>query len=151
MASVIIPRSRATTKADFKAFFLPTGFLSLSSGVRYYSTLSCYNEGGLQGILSSDGVLVDVSPPVAGRVYSGNARSLRMQYRSTLHATNCSWEKFTDEESGISTYTVCLGRTKGTCDIAVAEGLSSNVSLWTFSGLELVDKEYYFCTVTAQN
>ena len=123
----------------------------LSSGVRYYSTLSCYNEAGLQGILSSDGVLVDVTPPVAGRVYSGNAQSLRMQYRSNLHVINCSWEAFTDKESGISTYTVCLGKMKGTCDMAVAEGLSSDVSLWTFSGLELVDKEYYFCTVTAQN
>ena len=123
----------------------------LSSGVRYYSTLSCYNEAGLQGFLSSDGVLVDVSPPVAGRVYSGNARSLHMQYRSNLLATNCSWENFTDKESGISMYTVCLGKMKGTCDVAVAQGLTSNISLWTFSGLELVDKEYYFCTVTAQN
>ena len=123
----------------------------LSNGVKYYSTLTCYNEAGLQAVVSSDGVLVDFTPPIASRVYSGKGRSIHLQYQSHTDSTDCTWEEFSDEESEIDTYTVCLGQVKGNCSEGKADGLPSNVTTWTLSGLNLEDKKYYFCTVKAQN
>ena len=45
--------------------------ISLATGVKYYSIVRAYNRAGLYTTASSDGFLVDISPPIAGMVWDG--------------------------------------------------------------------------------
>ena len=45
--------------------------LTMKSGVRYYSIVVVTTLSGLQTTVSSDGIIVDSSPPVPGIVYDG--------------------------------------------------------------------------------
>ena len=45
--------------------------ISLATGVRYYSVVRACNRAGLCVTTSSDGFLVDISPPIAGIVWDG--------------------------------------------------------------------------------
>ena len=53
-------------------------------------------------------MLVDATPPDAGRVYSGLVTGIDLQYSSNAFSVQANWMNFTDDESGISHYTVTV-------------------------------------------
>lgn len=53
--------------------------MAVQSGVRYYSNVIAYTHAGLHRTETSDGFILDASPPIQGVVYdgTGNKNSVR--------------------------------------------------------------------------
>ena len=54
--------------------------LTMKPGVRYYSNVVITTLSGLQTTVSSDGIIVDSSPPVPGMVYDGIGNAIIIDY-----------------------------------------------------------------------
>ena len=54
--------------------------LTMKPGVRYYSNVVVTTLSGLQTSVSSDGIIVDSSPPVPGMVYDGIGNAIIIDY-----------------------------------------------------------------------
>ena len=122
---------------------------TMSPGMTYYSTVSCYNAAGYRTVISSDGILIDTTSPVSGNVYDGKGKQDKM-YQSETSFVDCSWDSFIDAESGVTEYSVCLGSSAGLCDVHVKTE-SINSAEWQFSNLILEDKRIYYCSVYGTN
>nr|KAG5704406.1 hypothetical protein BaRGS_031112 [Batillaria attramentaria] len=70
----------------------------MEQGIRYYVTVRAVNDAGLMTTAVSDGVTVDVTPPVAGVVFNTHGHTNRHAQSSTttMHA---SWHGFDDRHS----------------------------------------------------
>nr|XP_006820036.1 PREDICTED: uncharacterized protein LOC102804939 [Saccoglossus kowalevskii] len=78
----------------------------------YYSTLIAYNAGhkGLYTTVTSDGVLIDVTPPTKGWVKDGLDPDNDMSFSSEVSSISANWDEFIDPESGILEYDISIWR-----------------------------------------
>ena len=127
-------------------FMVATG-LSLQDGVIYYVSVRATDDvGNRSDFASSDGVMVDVSAPVAGTVIDGLEYDLDWTSDSTT--LSASWTGFSDAYSGIAYYEYAIGTTPG----------DSGVVDWTYNGdstsvvndsLSLISGTTYYVSVRA--
>ncbi|XP_071959997.1 uncharacterized protein [Antedon mediterranea] len=85
--------------------------LNLQHGVKYYGVLAAFNGGHkhLNTTVSSDGVLIDVTPPVEGHLLDGLLPDNEdLQYSSAPATVSGQWYNFTDPESGIDDVIVTI-------------------------------------------
>jgi hypothetical protein len=122
--------------------------LTLTPGQIYYVTVRATNAAGLFTAVTSDGVTVDNSPPVAGLVNDGTGADIDTQLSATSISAN--WTGFSDPESLITGHEWSIGTTPGGADIQpfTAVGLAGNASN---TGLSLSVGTPYFVTVRATN
>ncbi|WAQ98196.1 hypothetical protein MAR_022569, partial [Mya arenaria] len=82
--------------------------VNLQHNHTYYSTVLAYNNAlnSKASNSSSDGVLVDITPPLAGRVADGNQGYPEQEYSSETVSKFANWHGFYDPESGIQNYRV---------------------------------------------
>ena len=73
---------------------------SFEPGTRYYTTVRAVNSIGLQTEVSSDGFVLDDSPPVVGVVYNTGHHN-DVKYQSAFNPVQFSWHGFDDEHSFI--------------------------------------------------
>ncbi|XP_071082513.1 uncharacterized protein [Haliotis cracherodii] len=92
--------------------------LSLQAATVYYSSVLAYNRAGLVSWAHSDGVRVDVLPPVAGRLDDGQEMH-DTDYQSSPSEVSASWHGFSDTDSTIITYFWCVGKVNDTTDCSV--------------------------------
>ncbi|CAH1794767.1 unnamed protein product [Owenia fusiformis] len=83
-------------------------YLRLSQGKTYYSTLTVCNQAGLCASLSTDGVTIDSSPPIAGVVEDGT-QSKDIQFQASRTYISARWTGFHDSHSDIARYEVFVG------------------------------------------
>ena len=121
----------------------------LVPGMTLYSTVSCYNSAGYETSVSSDGLTIDTTSPMTGKVYDGRGRQDKA-YQKEFSALDCSWDGFFDAESGIAKYSVCLGSSKGKCNIREKTG-QTNSTEWHFASLHLKHRDSYYCSVWGTN
>ncbi|KAK7493739.1 hypothetical protein BaRGS_00015068, partial [Batillaria attramentaria] len=97
-----VPQTRVGLNTNVN--FSTTG---MEQGIRYYVTVRAVNGAGLMTTAVSDGVTVDVTPPVAGVVFNTHGHTNRHAQSSTttMHA---SWHGFDDRHSGVTSYQVAL-------------------------------------------
>lgn len=81
--------------------------LHLSSGRRYFFTITAYNNVGLHKAISSDGFLVDMEIPNSGVVYN-TERHRNYDFHSSVTSFDLSWHGFLDHDSGIKSYFAAL-------------------------------------------
>ncbi|CAH1249044.1 SCARF2 [Branchiostoma lanceolatum] len=98
-------------KSDMSASNLP-----LVSGFTYYVTVTACNAAQLCTTASSDGVLIDDTPPIAGTVYDG-AADMDLQYQPSVNLLRASWFGFHDAHSQLSHYEWRAGTSPGGSDI----------------------------------
>ncbi|MBI2571446.1 MAG: hypothetical protein HYV63_30935 [Candidatus Schekmanbacteria bacterium] len=92
------------------------GSLSLSSGTTYYVSVRAVDEDSLPSTpVSSDGVLVDASPPTGGAVNDGADADL--DFQSSISTINANWSGFSDVGSGIGSYEWAIGTSPGGIDV----------------------------------
>ena len=53
-------------------------------------------------------MLVDLTPPDAGSIYDGLVTGIDLQYSSNAFSVQANWINYTDDESGISHYTITV-------------------------------------------
>ena len=121
----------------------------LVPGMTVYSTVSCYNSAGYETSVSSDGLTIDTTSPMTGKVYDGKGRQDKA-YQKEFSAIDCSWDVFFDAESGIAKYSVCLGSSKGKCNIREKTGRTNSTERH-FASLHLKHRDSYYCSVWGTN
>ncbi|XP_053405466.1 uncharacterized protein LOC128558962 [Mercenaria mercenaria] len=86
------------------------------TGQKYYITVDACNSAGLCTSFSSDGILLDNSPPITGvvKIGSGNAHLKFIPQRTSVHI---QWMGFEDPQSDINHYEYCVGTNPYSCDI----------------------------------
>ncbi|OWF48074.1 Delta-like protein 1 [Mizuhopecten yessoensis] len=86
------------------------GDLTLLHNTTYYSTVKAYNAAlnskGSSG--TSDGVLIDSTPPLPGVVWDGGKAGEDINFSSETAKKSCNWNNFTDPESHILKYGIAL-------------------------------------------
>ena len=123
----------------------------LSSGATYYITVMAVNGAGLRTIISSNGILVDSTPPTRGVVFDGSTVGDDIRFQSDLTSLSCTWNNFTDAESHISMFTTCFSSDGENCDVTVAHRVDVAVDRSTATGLRLSDSSTYYAVVVAIN
>lgn len=96
---------------------------AIANGQRHYVTVKATNGAGVTTSLTSDGVIVDESPPISGSVIDGMVSDV--DYVNSEDDITARWLDFLDLESGIESYEVAL------CD---ARNLSSCPQTFTAVG-----------------
>ncbi|KAK3083351.1 hypothetical protein FSP39_020593 [Pinctada imbricata] len=126
----ILARQPMGITEDFKL----TKF-NLAFGVIYYTTVSACNTADLCSSTTSDGVMIDVSPPSPGRVFDGMSTD-DIEYQGSGSYIGARWYGFSDSQSGIERYVWKVGTTEGGEDIVEQTDLhldtyvlSTNVTL----------------------
>ncbi|XP_078658227.1 uncharacterized protein LOC144903711 [Branchiostoma floridae x Branchiostoma belcheri] len=90
--------------------------LNLHPGVKYVVTVTACNSADLCTTLTSDGVIPDTSPPVAGVVLDGGSDG-DMQYQASRTTIRAHWYNFHDPHTGLSHYEWRVGTSPGAEDI----------------------------------
>jgi len=110
--------------------------LTLKPGSRYINKIACTNRDGFSVSSLSDGVIIDLTPPVSNIVIDGLDFSNVINYTSDTSHVSAAWKSFTDSESGIMRYRWSLGTSPGKDDIVSFRevgmqrfGKADNVSL----------------------
>lgn len=118
--------------------------LSLTSGVAYYINVKALNGAGAwSAVGSSDGIIVDTSPPLAPVVVDGG------QFFSTPSSIHATWSA-TDNESGIASYSYSVGTSVGATNVKgwTSAGTATQA---TITGLALANGSTYYVNVRATN
>ena len=82
----------------------------ISNGQKYYITVSATNSAGVTTSLSSDGVIVDDTPPMSGTVIDGIVSDV--DYLNGEGDISARWSGFEDLESGVESYELALCDTR---------------------------------------
>ncbi|XP_070573771.1 uncharacterized protein [Ptychodera flava] len=86
--------------------------LNLEPGIRYYTTVTACNAAGLCTTVTSDGIIPDNSPPIAGKVYDGVSHG-DQAFQSSRTSLSAHWYNFHDPHSQLSHYELQAGTTPG--------------------------------------
>ena len=124
--------------------------LSLNHMGLYFVNVRATNEVGYSSLAASNGIQVDSTPPVAGRVRDGQTlEDIDFQAGGTFIYAN--WDEFQDEESGVTRYAWCAGTLKGTCDIIPEMDVSEHTAYGQQIRPSLATGMAVFVTVSAYN
>ncbi|WAR04893.1 hypothetical protein MAR_020262 [Mya arenaria] len=129
--------------------------LALMEGRVYYTSVKACNTAMLCSRASSDGFLIDKSPPTRGTVIDGLSGSDH-EYQASRTHVGCKWFGFSDPQSGLSHYVWRLGTLKGGDDIVSATNVHNHeiayiVDVQSHSGALLPVGRLIYCTVRAYN
>ena len=124
-------------------------FNSMTDGSKVKFVVRAFTKAGLFSDLTSDGVVIDSSPPVAGKIYDGSKVGLDLKYAKWTSSFNASWDRFTDPHSPISRYTWAVQRQgAGLITSFKTTALSRSP---TATNLNLVSGESYCAVVRGYN
>ncbi|OWF46933.1 Delta-like protein 1 [Mizuhopecten yessoensis] len=86
------------------------GDLNLKHNTTYFSTVKAYNAAlnSKERSGKSDGVLIDITPLLPGRVLDGAILGEDIDFSSETATKSCNWNNFSDPESHISKYDISL-------------------------------------------
>ncbi|XP_078616241.1 uncharacterized protein LOC144884661 [Branchiostoma floridae x Branchiostoma japonicum] len=90
--------------------------LGLVPGKKYYVTITACNAADLCTPVSSDGVIIDNSPPAPGVVYDG-VDDMDSRFQASRTVLGAHWFGFHDPHSGLSHYEWRAGTTPGGDDL----------------------------------
>jgi len=124
-------------------------FSSMTDGSKARFVVRSFTKAGLFSDLTSDGVVIDTSPPEAGKIYDGNQRGVDIKYAKWTNAFSATWDRFTDPHCPISRYTWAVQR-QGAGLITSFKNIALNRSP-TATNLNLVSKESYCAVVRSYN
>ncbi|KAK6173123.1 hypothetical protein SNE40_016641 [Patella caerulea] len=94
----------------------------LVPGTKYITTVTGCNMADMCTSAFSDGVIVDVTAPIVGRVQDGT-KDLDIEYQATRKFIGAKWHGFRDTESGIERYEWRVGTTTGGDELLKAQEL----------------------------
>ena len=124
-------------------------FSSLSDGSEVKFVVRAYTKAGLFYDLVSDGVVIDTSPPVPGKVFDGKQVSVDLKFAKWRATFSANWDRFIDPHSLISRYTWAVQRL-GTGLITSFKNTNLNRAR-TETNLNLVSGESYCAVVRGYN
>jgi hypothetical protein len=138
------------SKVDVNANGAVIHNISLISGLQYVSTITCENFDGFKSSKSSNGVIVDDSPPIAGTILHKNSQPFENQYQSSTNELHLRWTDGYDPESGIREYMVAVGSGSNEGDIRefFSVGLAREIKI---KNITMNSGSTYFITLQIVN
>ena len=125
--------------------------LELQEGVTYVTTIRSTNIVGADSEFSSNGFVVDSTPPITGEIkHVENAPVEEASRVFTDSEISVEWSGFSDKESGVEKYHLCVGTQPGGCNIMNFTDAGNSTS-YTLRNLLLVQGETYFVSIQAEN
>jgi len=124
-------------------------FTNLVDGSKVEFVVRSFTKGGMFSDMTSDGVIIDTSPPLTGKIYDGNQAGLDLNYTKWTNTYSVQWDRFSDPHSPISRYTWAVQRL-GAGLITSFRTTALNRSP-TATNLYLVSKEKYCAVVRGYN
>ena len=121
---------------------------AVTEGEGYVIVITATNQVGLSSSSKSAHFVIDTTEPNIGEVIALNP--FEDNYSFISSSLLARWKGFSDKESGISEYLICLGMEPGSCDVTepVSVGKSSQ---HTWYNLSLVSTEEYFVSIKSVN
>jgi hypothetical protein len=128
------------------------GNLTLSQGLRYFASVKCINRVGLHNAMTSDGITVDITPPLLGYIYDGDSAYKDARFIGLGSQVSVSW-KFTDPESHVTRFLVSIHQTANDVRVYGRSEISGNRRSTSIAlqGNELKHGQRYAFRVTAEN
>lgn len=129
--------------------------LEFQEGIKYVAKIRVENYVGLIRELSSDGFVVDSTPPYMGEVsISGSMKPTLKETTEYVHFAHSpiavQWNGFWDKESGVQMSYVCVGTEPGRCNSKNITYVG-NSTTYAFQNLPLAQGETYFVSVVVEN
>ena len=124
--------------------------LEFQEGVEYKTRIRSTNIVGLARELSSDGFVVDSTPPVMGEITHVENPPSEESSQFTSSGISVEWKGFLDKETGVLTYHLCIGTQPGGCNVMNFTDVG-NSSSYSSQDLQLVQGETYFVSIIAEN
>jgi predicted RNA-binding protein with TRAM domain len=120
----------------------------VTEGEEYAVFITATNEVGLSSSAKSTHFVIDTTEPNIGEIIVSNP--LEDNHNFISSSVLARWKGFSDKESGISEYHICIGLEPGLCDVqeSVSVGKSSQ---HTWYNLSLVNTEEYFVSIRSVN
>ena len=137
---------------ESEMFYIKFYNVTILPKVRYHVTVKIINGAGLKKTITSDGILVDITPPTVASYYIKDGESGKDRNFTTERFTfKAHWEQaFADAESGVVEYRAGLGTKPGVADVKSFHVLGSQTNV-TVSGLLLESGQVYYMTVVGCN
>ncbi|XP_071798435.1 uncharacterized protein [Asterias amurensis] len=146
--SDVIPEQRIGMDTECQA-----DNLNLVPGLTYYVTVTACNAADLCTSVTSDGILIDDSPPLVGRVYDGSPGGGDISFQSSRRQLSAHWWGFHDPHSSLSHYEWRAGTTPGSADILSSTRieLSQSALMFLSESDQMLDNTDIYITVRAYN
>ncbi len=120
----------------------------VTEGKAYVIVITATNEVGLSSTSKSMNFLIDTTEPDVGEIIASNP--LGKEYCFLSSSVLAIWKSFSDKESGISEYLICIGTEPGLCDVKESVSVGKT-SQYTWYNLSLVNTEDYFVSIRSVN
>ena len=120
----------------------------VTEGEIYTVVITATNTVGLSSTSKSTNFIIDTSEPDVGEVITFNP--LGEEYGFVSSSISASWKGFSDKESGISNYLVCIGKGPGLCDAKESVSVGKR-SHFTWYNLSLASTDEYCVSVRSIN
>jgi hypothetical protein len=120
----------------------------VTEGETYIIIITATNEVGLSSTSQSTHFVFDTTEPDVGEVIASNPSAEKYSFISS--SVLARWKSFSDKESGISEYLICIGREPGLCDLKQSVSVGK-ASQHTWYNLSLVNTEEYFVSIRSAN
>ena len=132
--------------------FVSFSNITIQPKVRYHVTIRIINGAGLKKTITSDGILIDITPPTVAEQYiKDGVEGKDTNFTKERFTFSAHWEQaFADAESGLVEYRIALGTKPGLGDIQNFKTVGVQTSV-TIAGLFLKSGERYFVTVVGCN
>ncbi|KAL9987450.1 hypothetical protein ACROYT_G001763 [Oculina patagonica] len=126
--------------------------ITILAKVRYHVVIKIINGAGLKKTVSSDGILIDTTPPTVAPLYiKDGEKGKDKNYTTDPFMFSAHWKQaFADAESGMAEYRVGLGTKPGLADIKAFSTVGSQTNV-TMTGILLQSGQRYFVTVVGCN
>ncbi|SVA39408.1 uncharacterized protein METZ01_LOCUS92262, partial [marine metagenome] len=121
--------------------------LTLVDGYTYYVSVRVTDVAGNRSpVLTGDGILIDVTPPLTGIINDGSGDDI--EFTSSTTTLSANWLGFNDTVSSIVNYEVALGDSATIANIVAWDsvGMSTVVTIDT---LTLINADTYYFSVQA--
>ncbi|XP_052082402.1 uncharacterized protein LOC127720030 [Mytilus californianus] len=112
--------------------------INLAIGKIYYTTVTACNTADLCSSVTSDGFIIDNSPPNIGKVKDG-ADYIDINYQSLRSYVAATWRGFNDPQSGLNKYSIRVGSLMGGDDI-ISKSELPLTDIAVFSNTSITDE-----------
>ncbi|XP_076086914.1 uncharacterized protein LOC143057491 [Mytilus galloprovincialis] len=112
--------------------------MNLAIGKIYYTTVTACNTADLCSSVTSDGFIIDNSPPNIGKVKDG-ADYIDINYQSLRSYVSATWRGFNDPQSGLDKYSFRVGTLLGGDDI-ISKSELPLTDIAVFSNTSITDE-----------
>jgi len=123
--------------------------IAAAQGATLFITVKATNGAGLDAVITSAQLTVDLTPPQPSSILDGRAGQTDVEFQATATQVAAHWLRFFEPHSFLTGYWWCVGTAAGECDAKGYEAVG--FALAAEAPLAMVPGVAYYTTVRACN